>query len=191
MDLHHHDVARMTVWGEWFARLAITNQKPGFVILEGRPGCGKTRIAKRVARFIRDYAFDAYAEHWGSRGRLPSVEFRDWPKMVEQKPDDYDESVLDLYDADVVILDDMGAEADQFKSGLPISRLRSLLSRLERKAVMITTNVRSQEWEKRDERIASRLSAANRFSAFAIPDYRPRAKDAREQAVRCPDPSNK
>lgn len=178
MEIHHPDVSRMMIWGEWFARLAITNSRPGWILLEGKPGCGKTRIARKVSRFIRDYAFDAYEQFWQSRGSLPRVEFRDWPAVVEQKGDDYDESVEDLYAADVVILDDVGAESDAYKSGLPISRLRSLLSRLERKAVMITTNVKAAEWEKRDERVFSRLSAANRFSAFDIPDYRPRLKNA-------------
>lgn len=185
LDHHHGAVANMESWGEWFVRRAITGRRP-WLIIEGNPGCGKTHVAKRCARFVKDYAFDAYASFWGSRGRLPSVEFRDWPKLVESKEPDYEDGIADLYAADVVILDDVGAEADPYKSGLPLSRLRSLLSRLEGKAVLITTNVRASDWAARDERIASRLTMASRFNGFSIPDYRPK-KASREAGRGRPD----
>lgn len=167
----------MVAWCARFARRAVLNERPlPWVVLTGRTGSGKTRCAKRAMRIVRETALDAYlAGRWGQREHICVACEVDWPRMAEI-PDDaeYRTVASDASRADVVLLDDIGAETDRWKSGLPTSRLRQLLSELEGKAVIITTNVPPSEWVgKWDARVASRLSAALVFDASEIPDYRP------------------
>ena len=100
--------------------------------------------------------------------------YADWPKLVEITDDaEYEDAARDLREADVVLLDDVGAETDRFKSGAPTSRLRRILSDLENRWVLITTNLMPDQFLGRwDARVASRLSAARVFNAPNTPDYR-------------------
>lgn len=162
-------------WGAEFSVNAIRNRRPSWLVLSGGTGCGKTRLAKRALRVIRETSLDAYnAGFWGGRGRTCAVAQADWPKLVEITDDaDYEDAARDLREADVVLLDDVGAETDRFKSGAPASRFRRILSDLENKWVIITTNLMPDQFLGRwDARVASRLSAANVFNASNIPDYR-------------------
>lgn len=174
MDVHHPTVKTMIAWGARFARRAILRERPfPWVIFSGESGCGKSRLARRASRIIRETAVDAWAG--GIWPKPPTVVFSDWPRLCEIKDqEDYEEAARDLREADVIALDDLGAETDRFRSGEPLSRLRRLLSDLEGKAVIITTNLRSTEWAaKWDGRIESRLSIAKHLDCFDVPDYRP------------------
>jgi DNA replication protein DnaC len=174
MEPHHPTVKVMALWGARFARRCVLREKPfPWVVLAGKSGCGKSRVAKRAHRIIRENAIDAFK--CGIWARPPVSVFADWPKLAEmQDPDDYEEAAQDLVEADVVFLDDIGSESDRFKSGEHTSRLRRLLGKLEGRAVMMTTNLRPAEWaEKWDGRVESRLLAGKRLDCFEIPDYRP------------------
>lgn len=175
MKIHHPDVRTMVAWGAEFTSRAILNRRPQWLVLSGGTGCGKTLLAKRALRVIRETSLDAYnAGLWGDRGRTCTTAQADWPRLVEITDDaDYEDAARDLREADVVLLDDVGAETDRFKSGAPASRLRRLLSDLEHKWVLITTNLLPTQFMGRwDARVASRLSAAHVFNASNIPDYR-------------------
>jgi len=185
LDLHHPVVAKMARWCARFARRCVLSERPlPWVVLVGKTGCGKTRAAKRAIRIIRESALDAQiAGYWS--GRLCTAVTADWPQLAEMDDDDYADASRDLTEADVVLLDDIGAETDRYRSGLPTGRLRRLLGDLERRAVLVTTNVPMAQWESRwDARVASRLSAAKVLDLAAVPDYRP-IKANREQ-VRTP-----
>lgn len=177
MTPHHPKVAAMTRWCSRFARRSVLRERPlPWAVLTGKTGCGKTRAAKRAIRIVRETALDAYlAGFWGGRGKICIAAEADWPRLAEIRDErDYQDAVRDVTEADVVLLDDLGAETDTFKAGIPTSRLRRLLSDLEGKAVLITTNVPKAEWEKKwDARVASRLSAAKIFDGMEIPDFRP------------------
>lgn len=164
----------MVAWCARFARRALLNERPRvWAVLGGKTGCGKSRSAKRAIRIIRENAILAYeAGHWA--GRLCTTAWLDWPRVAEIPDEsDYAEAIRDAMEADVVLLDDIGAEVDRFKSGAPASRLRRLLSDLEGKAVLATTNIPKEDWAKTwDPRVASRLSAARFLDCFDVPDFR-------------------
>lgn len=163
----------MVAYGARFARRAILRERPfPWVVLSGKSGCGKSRVARRAIRIVRETAIDAWAN--GIWPKPPVTAFADWPKIAEiQDPEDYEGAARDLREADVVVLDDLGAETDKFKSGEHASRLRRLLSDLEGKAVFITTNLKPSEWaQKWDGRVESRLLIAKHLDCFEVPDYR-------------------
>lgn len=64
----------------------------------------------------------------------------------------------DAFENDLVILDDIGAETDQYKSGIPNDKLCQILSRREKRFTVVTTNIAPQNWMERfDGRINDRL----------------------------------
>jgi len=145
-----------------------------WVVIAGRTGCGKSRVAKRAIRIIRETAIRAHDAGFAPPGgRLCTTAFVHWPTVAGQEEETYVESTRDIREADVALLDDIGAETDQFKAGTPNVRLMRLLDDLERKAVIITTNIRPSQWVQTwGERVASRLSAAHTLDCFDVPDFR-------------------
>jgi DNA replication protein DnaC len=80
----------------------------------------------------------------------------------------------DLGRCQLIVLDDLGAETDRFRSGTPAARLRRLLEQSQNKWLIATTNTPKAEWPNVfDNRVASRLSAARVITTTGIPDYRP------------------
>ena len=70
----------------------------------------------------------------------------------------------DTISADVLFLDDIGAETEKYKTGESVDALCQVLSRREDKWTMITTNIDPMNWSQRfDVRVADRL---NRHSAI-------------------------
>lgn len=166
----------MVNYGARFARRALLNERPRiWCLLSGKSGCGKSRVARRACRVVRENAILAYNAGFWPSGRICTTAWADWPKLAEIKDtEDYEEAARDIREADVVFLDDLGAETDKFKSGEHVSRLRRLLNELEGKAVMMTTNLKPSEWAKQwDERVESRLLMAKHLDCFEVPDYRP------------------
>lgn len=144
-----------------------------WVVLAGKTGCGKSRVAKRACRIVRETAVRAHAAGFSPPGRLCRVEILHWPTVAGIEEDAYAESTRDIREADVALLDDIGAETDQFKAGVPNVRLMRLLDDLERKALIVTTNVRRAQWVQTwGERVASRLSQAHTLDCFDVPDFR-------------------
>jgi hypothetical protein len=177
---HHPKIRTLAQWGEWFIRRSFNNRrdKGTWLVLQGLPGCGKTHVARRVRRFLADYAFDAWQASWSASRGIPVVVFREWPKLAEIKDEShFDDAIQDVLEADIVILDDLGAETDRFKSGSPASRARSVLSALERRWVLITTNLpKTKLSEMYNDRVADRLNAAHWCDASTIPSYRSKLK---------------
>ena len=100
--------------------------------------------------------------------------FLDWPKIASAK-DWVFEDVCEneLWDARFVIIDDIGAESDRYKSGEPATRLLRVLNRLEKKWLFVTTNVAPSMWrETFDQRIADRLLGGAYVSMFEVPSWR-------------------
>jgi len=175
MDYHHPKVKKMVDWASRFARRAILNERPRvWVVLSGKSGCGKSRVARRACRIVRETAIEAWSA--GFWAKPPTVAWCDWSKMAEiRDTEEYEGAATDVSEADVVFMDDIGAEVDKYKSGEVTSRMRRLLSALDGKAVMVTTNLKPSEWtEKWDPRVESRMLAAKHLDCSDVPDYRPK-----------------
>jgi DNA replication protein DnaC len=141
--------------GRWFRR---ETARP-LLVLVGKPGCGKTHVAVRVARFAMAAAGLAYEKGAGRtwRDSVPCVMSKSWPEVADRFGR-YGESAEldDMKAADLLVLDDIGAEDDSFKKAS--NKLCQLLSVREKKFTVVTTNVQPANWGKVfDVRIADRL----------------------------------
>lgn len=123
------------------------------LILAGDPGTGKTHCLDRAYLFAEDEAISAYCS--GFWDNPFSHIYCSWTELIEGE-------LWDVFDdvccADVAFVDDIGAETDKFKSGVPTERLSSLLNRRKEKFTMFTTNIHPNDWVKRwDPRVSDRL----------------------------------
>lgn len=124
------------------------------LVLAGGTGCGKSHLARGVYRWTSAIAIDAWAAGYWPR-QVPSTAFLDWPGFVES---DQDGVARDLAEADLAVLDDVGAEVDRFKNGAPTETLRRFLELRAGRFTVVTTNVPVSQWDKRwDARVADRL----------------------------------
>jgi len=143
--------------GRWFRNGAGTR----VLVLAGRSGCGKTHAMKGAHRFARAaYATAAELAHWTWP---PSVQWEQWPERARAIVEGgkgihmWDE-LVDAIEADLLFLDDVGAESDKYRSGETVDAMCQLLSRRERKWTLVSTNFMPEEWLTRfDGRVADRL----------------------------------
>jgi DNA replication protein DnaC len=170
----------MTV--EAFTRHSLRNtaRRVRWLVVGGETGSGKTHAAKRIVRRFRDCRIWAWeAGYWG--GSIPNAAFWRWQKLAELEEDEWKEVLEEitggnqLRGADLLVIDDLGAETDKYRSGVPVARLQTVLEVMEFRWLVVTTNVTRAQWEKRwDKRISSRLQAAAYVNLFNVPDYRPK-----------------
>lgn len=107
----------------------------------------------------------------GGDSRLAVSEYAHWPSIVDGFHKQNFGSVEDLREAEMLILDDIGAEHDP--SGFGREQLYLILSRREFRWNIITTNLPPSEWDNRlERRIASRLFRnAEHLDLCEVPDY--------------------
>lgn len=163
---------RVSKWVQDFANRVYHNLRGGetpWLILLGKPGTGKTHLANATAEFIGLSAVDLW--HAGKWPAIPTVANLGWPSLVGK---DGAEVFREAEAADLLVVDEIGAEVDRFKTGEPTEVLRRLLSRREGRWTILTSNVPQSEWIDRwDARIASRLSAGKTLLFDSLPDRRP------------------
>lgn len=182
MDYHHPKVNDLVQWGEWFFRFAANNDRSRGtqLVIAGQTGCGKTRVARRTFEQLQVWGVEMSLKTWN--GTFPYVRFIDWAPLAESDTSSrFDEALEWAALSEIVFIDDVGAEADRFKNGENISRLRQILSQCERKWLFLTTNLGKPEFEKvYDMRVADRLCGAHWCNMATIPSYRPKLKRSSE-----------
>ena len=155
----HLEINHLSRVVEDFCGQCFRNRNPHAVILAGRSGSGKTHAMRGAHRWVnqaRTLAAEKAFWKWP-----PITQWSSWPELIRpivesQVP--MREALQDATSADVLFLDDIGAESDKFKSAENVDALCQLLSRRERKWTMITTNFRPMQWDKQfDARVADRL----------------------------------
>jgi len=156
----HPEVATLALAAEQFAMRAIRNDPAGprLLVLGGRPGTGKTHVAKAISRFFNALAVTAWSKGWWTSHEVPAAVLVEWMAIAESDPHKpgglWDEAI----GANLLVVDDMGAEVDRYKSGLPVANLARLLNARERRWNVITTNYPPESWEDHyDKRVADRL----------------------------------
>lgn len=112
---------------------------------------------------------------WPDRGRIPTAVFEKWADLaVVERETDFRDRIYDIEESHLVGLDDVGREADKFKSGAPQVRLAEVLDVCKNKWLVLTTNVVRRDWSNAfDGRVISRLSSAAYVGLDGVPDYRP------------------
>lgn len=171
---HHPKVADLAIAAEWYVRAMSVNDlsKGRCLAITGSPGCGKTKVARAIYRFARSFGADILLEHKAPHW---ATQWIDWPTIAEADDEsDFEEGLRKISEATFVVIDDVGSETDRFKSGLPASRLRRVLTLLERERwAVITSNLtRSQLFDLYDVRVADRFRAYQWMELGDVPSYR-------------------
>lgn len=126
------------------------------VVAYGTNGQGKSRVCRALWRWIRDRAIDLPLVMHNNNPSLCTCELAWWPSCVDRFKDTQDWSIEDFLDADLLLIDDLGAEHDPTRAGL--SKMYQILEERENRWTWITTNIAPESWEERFERrIADRL----------------------------------
>jgi DNA replication protein DnaC len=129
------------------------------ICLAGIFGCGKTDILRGAFRYVNAIYMQVYPDKWP---HPISTSFVRWAPFVREVANDNREHFDDVVKSDVIFVDDIGAEDDEFKSGKPTRILGDFLDSTENKYVFITTNIAPDGWRARwDGRIEDRLLRRN------------------------------
>lgn len=179
---HHPSVERLCLVAGRFLSAAIRNERASttWLVIHGAFGTGKSHVMRWVVRAFNDWIWDFILSgktKWGS-SRKPLAYAVNWSKFVRQgEHENANTSLLDLRSVDLLAVDDIGSESDQFRGGANLSLLRDLLEDSRNKWVMISTNVVPGSWAKVfGPRVADRLSAAVFVDLTGVPSYRPKKK---------------
>lgn len=171
--------AKLSKAGEWFIRAMSVNDtsRGRQLALAGSPGCGKTHVARSIYRFAQAWGADLILAHRLSHWAALWI---DWPAVAEAQDEDRFQDILyQLNGATFVAIDDVGSEADRFRSGAGASRLRRVLSRAENKWLVLTSNLGLEQLlDCYDARPADRLRACQWLDVGEVPSYRPNLKAA-------------
>lgn len=114
--------------------------------MAGPYGCGKTMTLKACYRWVQRVRFELWPRFWP---RPPETFSCNWAEFVHDVSEKgADGRLEDLHKADIVFLDDIGAEEDRFRSGAPARILGDVLGRLHdnKKRFLVTTNVAVENW---------------------------------------------
>ena len=151
----------------WIANLS----EPSLLVLCGEPGTCKTHVAGAIHSFCSAAAQQAFDRGgWGAR-KIPATVYRSWPELANEFNDKKFTGMDDLLAADLLTLDDVGAENDPWK--ICADKLCQVLSKRERRFTVITTNILPEAWaETFDTRIADRFLRNSRVINLAgVPSY--------------------
>jgi len=141
------------------------------LVLWGPNGVGKTHVAKAVHSWVSQVgASKMFLRAPGVVEPIMS-EFRRWPALLDLLKNGNWEATDDLFNAAVLILDDVGAAHDPSRLGT--DKLCQLLSHREKRWTLVTTNLSSKQWpEVFDRRIASRfLRNSIVIDLSSVPDF--------------------
>lgn len=164
---------------ETFAKRFYLNQRGDrLMVICGLNGNGKTHTARAMYLYARAVSVTAWAA--GKWATPPSCRFLEWPLLAETEVEK--ESPLTWEDhttANFLVLDDVGAETDKFKSGVPTRNLAIMLNAraMANRWTVITTNIPPGNWiEKWDKRVDDRLHRNAVHVEIKSPSYHKAAK---------------
>lgn len=144
---------------EWATRFSRRDRVGTTIVLYGPSGIGKTMAMSFVRQWAAGVANKLLFS--GKWPRVPSIEYLYWPRKCHQWESTREPTreLEDILSADVLFIDDIGAESDRYKSGQSTVMLGDIIGARERKYNFITTNIRREDWESRFEmRLADRLT---------------------------------
>jgi len=142
-------------------------------IVSGDVGLGKTHVSRRLAGWARAVAFERWLRVRAG-GELPTVAFRTARMLSPRKCNEaaFEEHMAEMESASMVILDDLGTEIDDFKTGGPAERLCHILNRLEGRYLWMSTNRAPSAWASTwDIRVEDRLLSGD-VVTLSGPSYR-------------------
>jgi len=178
LEITHPDVQKLATAARSFAaRWFCRSEGNNWCIVTGKVGTGKTHVSRKLCHWARLVAFDAWRMWWQpvTGGKLPPILFIDWLEFAspERCPTEHwNETINDAREASLIVIDDLGTETDQFKTGIPAQRLCELLNKVENKYLWATTNTPVSQWaSKWDKRVEDRMLTSEIIEMNA-PSYR-------------------
>lgn len=150
----HVLILENAVW-KFCQDFAKTPSRGRRMVIYGKNGNGKSKTVRAIKRWVQDRAIDLPLVMHDDNASLVTCKLVNWADQVDYfKSGDWD--VQDLIEADLLILDDVGAEHDPSKAGA--EKLYLILERREWKWTIITTNLPPASWNSKLElRLADRL----------------------------------
>lgn len=151
--------------------IANNDELRPLVVLCGNPGCGKTALLNRMAQWGRTNGMALSSQVWKYKRRPLSVSRVSWPELCDGFKEGAYGAVADLIDADLALIDDIGAEHDPSRNA--VDKLCQIFSRREGKWTLVTTNIEPQAWsQKFDARIEDRLLRRSTIvDMFQVPSF--------------------
>jgi hypothetical protein len=173
LDCYRPEIQEMADKAEQFCkRWCKYDRDKSLLVLAGESNCGKTHTAKSIYHFGRAAAFTVFENGRGLTWKnIPSIAYHSWPMVADAFKEGRYSVVDDMMEADLLVLDDLGAEHDPSKNAT--GKLCQVLSRREHKHTVITTNIKLEEWAVVfDTRIADRLLRNSEVvTLFGLPSY--------------------
>jgi len=157
LDVVHPSLQELADAAQKFcARWFGNAPKPSLLVIVGNYGSGKTHVAQSIFRFCRTASFSSLETGaWGAN-HVPSAIYISWPEACTEFEQKIYGVLQDAIESDLVVLDDIGAENDPWKTCS--DKLCQILSRREKQFTVVTTNIAPAEWASRfDGRINDRL----------------------------------
>lgn len=157
----------------WCLAVRLNDRTSPLLVIAGTFGCGKSETLRRAAEYVRAI----YMQVWRPERTWPApidVAGIAFPRFVwEIEKNENLEHYDDVAKSDVVFIDDIGAEEDQYRSGAGTRILGDLLGALEKKFVLIATNIEPDGWAKRwDGRVEDRLLRRHAVTCnLYLPEY--------------------
>lgn len=157
----------LLAFGHSVAQQIVASKGPVHALIVGSPGTGKSHIANGILEAVQrgsDYTKTTMFVDWQRLMRLRKQGFADDQKDVRTKIDGV---MAQLAKADVVVIDDLGADrGTDFDKDLAseVYRIR------EDKTVITTTNLKGNDLRAYldNERTMSRMSAHSEGAKFAV-----------------------
>lgn len=175
MNESHPKVAALAKWVERWAKAAARNERvpTRWMAFVGSPGTGKSHAMRAAHEFLSVHGVDLWK--LGHYSTPPSARFATWSKVVGLGPGMWADFEEDVHRSKFVFLDDVGSEADRFRTGEPTERLRLILDLCRTKWLLVSSNLTRETFGKAfDGRISSRLQQAAVLDMTGAPDYRAR-----------------
>ena len=177
LEVTHPDVqivatAVSAFCGRWFR----DEFRKRLMVISGNSGCGKTHIARRVGGWAQAVAFQRFIDQRSSSaGAVPEVKFSEFNEVANAESmieKEFLGWLVDVNTASMLVLDDIGAETDRFKTGIPAARLCQILNRRAGKFTLITTNLNPDKCaEMWDARVEDRLNRDSLVLLMQTPSF--------------------
>lgn len=180
---HPDKIRAADLTNRFINRYVANDQSKGkWRVIGGPVGTGKTMLAKVVLRCALSQTLMPEIRASRKATHTPEAHMLKWVELGsdEHSEKDFAERLENFVrGATLVVIDDIGAESDRYKSGVSRNRLLRVLEVCEKKWLFATTNLKPDEYETRyDERVGSRLRGAVSVWIDA-PDYRQKKKEVK------------